>query len=513
MTPVTERSKTEAPGNLRAVRTTNFPARLPHLSPSLRTTAFQAGTLELVHSVRDLRAGSLLRDGGAGQRYSDLINDDERKLENSFVVRKAVLTDVSVAPLRRPNRPVSRRVRAGTGSCRAGIREGVREAIYHQRLSNQECDRSMFHNSARYQRRDGRGTVEARKRWRLQPTLLALEDRKLLSSIIVNNPTDTPIAGQTDLRQAIVQANTAGGDQTITFEKKVFKSPQTITLDPTQGQLELSDTTGTETITGPKAGVTVSGGGLSRVFQVDGMVSASISGLTITGGSANDGGGLLNLGTTTLTNCTVSGSTATASYPYGGQGGGGIDSQGGTLVVKSCAFINNSAPAGGGGAIEVSNLNSPGSLSVSGSTFTGNVAGGGGGAIQDAWTTMTVSNSTFTSNSAGFGGAIDNGSSNGIVSNSNFTTNSGVRGSDQHLSLLAGNWPGSVGEHVQRQRGEQRPGRGNSQRVGIRERRDGHQLRVHREPGRRWERLWIGRRSDLQALRLSGDRETGSRPR
>ena len=47
----------------------------------------------------------------------------------------------------------------------------------------------------------------------------------------------------------------------------MFSTPQTITLSGTQ--LELSDTTGTETITGPAAGVTVSGGGLSRVFQVE----------------------------------------------------------------------------------------------------------------------------------------------------------------------------------------------------------------------------------------------------
>ena len=37
----------------------------------------------------------------------------------------------------------------------------------------------------------------------MQPTLLALEDRKLLSTIVVNNPTDTPVAGQIDLRQAL----------------------------------------------------------------------------------------------------------------------------------------------------------------------------------------------------------------------------------------------------------------------------------------------------------------------
>ena len=91
----------------------------------------------------------------------------------------------------------------------------------------------------------------------------------------------------------------------------MFNTPQTITLNGTQ--LELSDTTGTETITGPAAGVTVSGGGKSRVFQVDSGVTASISGMTITGGkTTGNGGGLSNNGgNVTLTNCTVSGNSAT----------------------------------------------------------------------------------------------------------------------------------------------------------------------------------------------------------
>ncbi len=95
---------------------------------------------------------------------------------------------------------------------------------------------------------------------------MALEERSPLSTIVVNNPTDTPVDGETDLRQAIVQANTTGGDQTISFDPAVFDTPQTITLSG--NALRLGDTTGTETITGPAAGVTVSGGGLSGVFQV-----------------------------------------------------------------------------------------------------------------------------------------------------------------------------------------------------------------------------------------------------
>src|SRR6516225_7946455 len=133
--------------------------------------------------------------------------------------------------------------------------------------------------------------------FRARPTLEVLESR-WVPSIVVNNPTDTPVAGETDLREAIVQANTNGGDQTITFDPTVFATPQTITLNGTQ--LELSDTTGTETITGPAGCVTVNAGGQSRVFLVDASVTASISGLTITGGgNVTTGGGLYNHGGTT----------------------------------------------------------------------------------------------------------------------------------------------------------------------------------------------------------------------
>jgi len=50
-------------------------------------------------------------------------------------------------------------------------------------------------------------------------------------------------------------------------------------------ELEFTDTTGATSIKGPAGGVTVSGGGASRVFEVDALVTASISGMTITGGN------------------------------------------------------------------------------------------------------------------------------------------------------------------------------------------------------------------------------------
>ena len=72
----------------------------------------------------------------------------------------------------------------------------------------------------------------------------------MLTTLLVNNPTDTAVAAELSLRQAVAQANTdaaAGIADTIAFNPSL--GSQTITL--TQGQLELSGAgTGTITIDG-----------------------------------------------------------------------------------------------------------------------------------------------------------------------------------------------------------------------------------------------------------------------
>ena len=72
----------------------------------------------------------------------------------------------------------------------------------------------------------------------------------MLTTIVVNNPTDTAVAAELSLRQAVAQANidaAAGISDTITFDPSL--GGQTINL--TQGQLELSGAgTGTITIDG-----------------------------------------------------------------------------------------------------------------------------------------------------------------------------------------------------------------------------------------------------------------------
>jgi hypothetical protein len=73
-------------------------------------------------------------------------------------------------------------------------------------------------------------------------------------SLVVNTTQDVVdnADGLTSLREAIAYADSLSGPATITFDPTVFSTPQTITL--TGGQLELSNTSGTETILGPGAG-------------------------------------------------------------------------------------------------------------------------------------------------------------------------------------------------------------------------------------------------------------------
>lgn len=165
-----------------------------------------------------------------------------------------------------------------------------------------------------------------------------------------------------------------------------------------------------------------------RVLEVNPFLAAnfnfSISDVTITGGketTAVGGGGIISgsiNNTMSVTNCVISGNSATG---VGTLGGGGILHTGGSLTVTGTTFASNSTSTSGGGlgytaGDPLIRTPSPGTLSVSGSTFSGNTANsaaaGGGGAdlynFNGGSGTYSISSSSFSNNSApnGNGGAI-----------------------------------------------------------------------------------------------------------
>ncbi len=191
--------------------------------------------------------------------------------------------------------------------------------------------------------------------------------------------------------QADANVNLAGS--IIQFDPSVFNSstPQTITLT---GTLVLSEPSGPITITGPGAlALTINGNDTGSVFQVVNNEVASISGLTITGGSGSDGGGIFNQWDLTLSNSTLTGNSATY--------GGALESDFEATVIDT-VFLDNDAANQGGAIANYDTLN------VSGSTFTGNSAGtGDGGAIFNDWV-ATLTDDAFSNNTAGSGGALFN---------------------------------------------------------------------------------------------------------
>jgi hypothetical protein len=199
--------------------------------------------------------------------------------------------------------------------------------------------------------------------------ILELESRITPSTFTVLHTLNDGSAGS--LRWAVGQANSHPGADTIDFVSGVFSTPQTITLNGTQ--LELSDKTGATSIAGPAAGVTIDGGRASRVFEIDTLVSASLSGLTITRGSARElGGGVFNLGTAFLNDCTVSGNS-------GGNGGGVYNF--GTAILNDCTFSGNSGGTGGG-------LSNSGTATLTRCTVSGNAvhdnSGSSGGGVNNS---------------------------------------------------------------------------------------------------------------------------------
>ena len=122
--------------------------------------------------------------------------------------------------------------------------------------------------------------------------------------------TSTADSGRGTLRAAIDMANTSTSPVEIDFHMR--KGATAITL--ASGQLELSNTAVPIAIEGPGAGLlAIDGDRAGRVLQIDPNVTASISGLTIRDGHytgnffSYSAGGVLNEGTATLADVTLSG--------------------------------------------------------------------------------------------------------------------------------------------------------------------------------------------------------------
>ena len=279
---------------------------------------------------------------------------------------------------------------------------------------------------------------------RALPGAMLLSAGALLSPAVlaatypVSNTNDS---GSGSLRDAIAQANANPGADIVTFNSNI-----TGTISLTTGTLQITDDldiqgpgasvltvdgSGIATVTAQGADHThhgkgersggvgnatqgggyYYGGGTGRVFTISASAgrpagssttqqalassTVSISGLTISGGTATNGGGILGYDTDlTVSQCVVSGNSANDE-------GGGIAMFGydATVLVTDSTVTGNSAHYGGGVATTQS------AITIQRSTISNNVAfangeyGGGGVFIHnDNNNILTITDSTITGN-------------------------------------------------------------------------------------------------------------------
>jgi len=156
----------------------------------------------------------------------------------------------------------------------------------------------------------------------------------------------------------------------------------------------------------------------------------------------NDGGGIYNAGTATLTNVTLSG-----NWAEGGGGGGIYNSNAGTATLIDVTLSGNLAFTEGGGLYNAGTatltnatvsdsygqfngggIYNAGTATLTNATFSGNSTSGHGGGIYNASGTAMLTNVTLSGNWARTGGGISQQS--GSVSVKNTIVAKGVQGED-----------------------------------------------------------------------------------
>lgn len=228
----------------------------------------------------------------------------------------------------------------------------------------------------------------------------ALEDRTVPSTVTVLNDYDS---GAGSLRAAI---STAHNGDTIKFAP-VLVGPTGQTIKLTSGDLFIKHNI---TIAGPSdRSVTISGGNASRVIELslNPKPTVTLSGLTISDGyapgpfghSTDNGGGILNEGTLTVSNCTVSHNNAP-------EGAGILNDSGATLTVSNSTISYNTGRDERGSS-EGGGIDNYGTLVIHGSNLSYNSVSGAGGAVATALGVVIIDNqSVLSDNSANVGGAI-----------------------------------------------------------------------------------------------------------
>ncbi|MCL2118522.1 MAG: hypothetical protein FWH27_08875 [Planctomycetaceae bacterium] len=158
------------------------------------------------------------------------------------------------------------------------------------------------------------------------------------------------------------------------------------------------------TIDATGTNITIDADHLSRMFYVNSGSVFTLMGLTLENGQVSDSGGAISAaGTVNIVNATFTGNVA------GGSGGAVYIAVGGTVTVSQSSFVSNTASYGG--AIYVIQDNSSTTSTVSHTSFLNNSAASGGAIYQERGV-LNIFNSLFARNSASSGGSAVHSSGN-----------------------------------------------------------------------------------------------------
>lgn len=277
----------------------------------------------------------------------------------------------------------------------------------------------------------------------LSACVLALAAAPAYGAITVTTTKDETIAGDgsCSLREAIAAA---GGQASPDCPRGPGSGASAITLPRGIYKLSLGselEIVGSTSIQGAGAALsTIDANGHGRVLSAAAGITVAISGVTITGGRAQDGsagvngnasagqragaagglgergGGIFNLATMSLTDVELTGNTA-------GRGGAGGD--GGAGATTPCAGADSGCGGGGGDGGSGGGIFNAGTLTLTRVTVSGNRAGDGGAGGTGGGASSGSASNGGDGGSGGDGGGVYN---SGMVTSTDSTISDNATG-------------------------------------------------------------------------------------
>src|SRR6185503_9119770 len=149
---------------------------------------------------------------------------------------------------------------------------------------------------------------------------------------------------------------------------------------------------------------TIDGQGERRGLTVNGIVTANVENIIVQNGFDTDqGAGIFNTGTLTISDSIIRDNITSPDYPYG-VGGGIFNASGGILTLNNSIIRGNTASQGAG----IVNACDGGDVTLNSSTIRDNKASGGGGGIVGICDSgmIILNDSAILNNTAQAGGGI-----------------------------------------------------------------------------------------------------------